>query len=123
MGAKLNPAQREQLQEKALEMARERPHASFASISTALGLNRARVWDWYNTNSNGFKDKYKEVLNEAFSALEGPAISALGELVEEKNFQAVKYVLDGTGHKPADKIEQVNETTIVVSIEEEEQNG
>lgn len=60
------------------------------------------------------------MLNEAFSALEGPAISALGELVEEKNFQAVKYVLDGTGHKLADKIEQVNETTIVVSIEEEE---
>jgi len=35
------------------------------------------------------------------------------------NWQAIKYVLDGTDHKPEDKV-SLNTTVITVSIDEEE---
>ena len=94
MGVKFTPEVRAILQEKALKMFEENPYASFASVSKALGIHKARVWDWYSSNTDGFRDKYKKVLDVAFAELEAPAIATLGELIQEKNFQAVKYVLD-----------------------------
>ena len=122
MGVKFTPEVRAILQEKALKMFEENPYASFASVSKALGIHKARVWDWYSSNTDGFGDKYKKVLDVAFAELEAPAIATLGELIQEKNFQAVKYVLDGTGHKPIDKFQQVGDVEIKVSIEGEEEN-
>lgn len=120
MGKKLNDSSRAILMDKVLDIVRQNPKASFAELSCAVGLTRDRVWTWHRNNLDGFRDRYKETLKEAFEGLEGSAIQSLGELVEEKNFSAVKFVLENQGYKPVEKVEQKTETTIVVSIDEGE---
>ena len=123
MGAKLSKAQRLACMDKALEMVRENPNISLQKISVTLGLNKGVVWDWQKYNREGFGDRYRETLKEAFNDLEAPAIGALKDLLDERNFQAVKYVLDNRGYKAADKVEQVSDTTISINIVGENENG
>lgn len=117
MARRLTRAQRLEYMDKALEMFRENPSLGMQEVSLSLGLNKGVVWDWQKANREGFGDRYRQTLREAFESLEAPAIGALKDLVEDRNFQAVKYVLDNRGYKAADKVEQVNETTITVNIE------
>ena len=122
MGKKLNDSNRAILMEKVLELVRQNPRASFAELSRAAGFKSNRVWEWKATNLDGFADRYKQTLHEAFENLEGAAIQSLAELVDEKNFQAVKYTLDYCGYKPIEKAEIKNETTVInVTIDEGEE--
>lgn len=122
MGKKLNDSNRAILMEKVLELVRQNPKASFAELSKAVGFKSNRVWEWNKTNLDGFADRYKETLREAFEGLEGAAIVALSDLIEEKNFQAVRYTLDYCGFKPVEKQEVKQKRTIInVSIDEEEE--
>lgn len=121
MGKKLNDSNRAILMEKVLELVRQNPKASFAELSKAVGFKSNRIWEWNKTNLDGFADRYKEALKEAFEGLEGAAIVALSDLIEQNNFQAVKYTLDYCGFKPIEKAEIKNERTIInVTIDEGE---
>jgi hypothetical protein len=103
---------------KALEMFAENPALTFTDVSHALGYTHSAVSKWYARNTAGFKDSYDELLKMRFAELESPAITALGELVKDKNFNAVKYVLDNRGYKPVEKIEANVATDIVINIGE-----
>ena len=103
---------------KALEMFENDYTLTFSTVSVALGYSDKRCSRWYRDNTCGFKDKYDEIIKRRFAELEAPAIHSLSELVSEKNFQAVKYVLDNRGYKAPDKIEANLETNITVNIEE-----
>lgn len=120
MAAK-NRIQREAIQEKALEIVRENPSISMRELSLSLGLSKGTVWNWKKNNTNNFAERYKDAMKEAFENLEGSAIVALSDLIEERNFSAVKYTLDYCGFKPIEKQEIKNETTVIsVSIDGEE---
>lgn len=107
--------------EKALEWFREDPSLSFKQVDEALGYHTSACSKWYRANTCGFKEKYDELLQEEFAALEGPAIKCMGDLIREnRSFQAAKYVLDNRGYKAADKIEANVETNITVNIEGDE---
>lgn len=121
MAAK-NRIQREAIQEKALEIVRENPSISMRELSLSLGLSKGTVWNWKKNNTNNFAERYKDAMKEAFENLEGSAIGALSDLIEERNFQAVKYTLDYCGFKPVEKQEVRQERTIInVTIDEGEE--
>lgn len=123
MARKLTKAQRLAYMDKALEIIRNNPNIGMQEVSLTLGLSKSTVWDWQRFNREGFGDRYRETLKEAFNDLEAPAIGALKDLLDERNFQAVKYVLDNRGYKAADKVEQVSDTTISINIVGENENG
>lgn len=117
MARKLTKAQRLAYMEKALEMVRQNPNMGMQEISLTLGLSKSTVWDWQRFNREGFGDRYRETLREAFNDLEAPAICALKDLIEDRNFQAVRYVLDNRGYKAADRVEQVTDNTVTITIQ------
>lgn len=91
---------------KALEWFRLNPALTFTEVDKALGYNTCACSKWYKANTNGFKDRYDELLKAEFAALEGPAIKCMSDLIrEDRSFQAAKYVLDNRGYKAAEKIE------------------
>lgn len=106
--------------QRALEMIRENPGITYAQIANALGMNSNAVKNWQSRNTHNWNERYAEALNEAFSALEGPAIEAMSRLLEKDSFQAAKYILDNRNYGAAQKIQaDVNtDITIDVTIEE-----
>lgn len=65
-----------------------------------------------------FMEEYRKRQRERFAALEGKAIELLDQELDNKNWNAIKYTLDGLGYKPTDKVE-ITETTIKVDIDED----
>jgi hypothetical protein len=104
----------------ALEMVKENPGISITQLADALGLSRDALYNWKRYNTHNWNERYAEALNEAFSALEGPAIEAMSRLIEKDSFQAAKYILDNRNYGAAQKIQaDVNtDITIDVTIEE-----
>lgn len=106
--------------QKALEMVRENPGITDTQIANAIGVSPKTVNSWKYRNTHNWSERYAEALNEAFSALEGPAIEAMSRLLEKDSFQAAKYILDNRNYGAAQKIQaDVNaDVTIDVTIEE-----
>ena len=120
----LHKAQREELMNKALEIVKVQPGISMKGLSEAIGLSASMCGKWYDDNVDGFKELYHEALRAAFNSLEGVAIKTMADLLEEKNFQASKYVLDNRGYKAADKIEaKVDATAQVVFVDDLEEGS
>lgn len=52
-----------------------------------------------------FMDRYHEACKEKFKSMEGLAMQKLRDAVEDGNWNAVKYILDGMGYKPTEKVD------------------
>lgn len=65
-----------------------------------------------------FMEEYHRMCQDRFKNLEAKAISKLEEQLDNGNFSAVKYVLDGQGYLPNQKIDINTPTVIQVSIDE-----
>lgn len=103
---------------RTLEVWLNNPLASFEDISKQAGISTKTFWR-YRQDEN-FMNEYSRRCKQRFAALEAPAVSLLKDEMENHNWNAIKYVLDGTGYKPTDKVE-VQQTTITVSVEDEEE--
>lgn len=66
-----------------------------------------------------FMEEYHRRCQARFKSLEGKAVELLDEQLNIKNWNAIKFALENMGYKPTEKIEQVNETTIKVSVDED----
>lgn len=104
--------------DKALEMFAENPSLTFVAVSKALGHEESYISTIYYRNSYGFRDRYDELLKRKFAELEAPAIVALGDLVKDKQFNAIKYVLDNRGYKPVEKVEANINNDVIITIGE-----
>lgn len=104
--------------ERTLETWLSMPLASFEEIAAASGVSDKTFWRYRQDAS--FMAEYSRRQKQRFAALEGKAIALLEEQMENRNWNAIKYTLDGTGYKPTDKVE-VQQTTISVSIDEEDE--
>ena len=105
----------------ALEMVRQNPSITYQQIADALGIGRTAIRNWVRNDTCNWNERYKQTLKEAFNALEGPAIQAMSNLIEQNNFQAAKYILDNKNYGATQKISaDVNgDITLDVTIEEE----
>jgi len=106
--------------QRALELVRENPGISFTQIANALEINPNTVTSWKTRNTHNWNERYAEALNEAFSALEGPAIEAMSRLLEKDSFQAAKYILDNRNYGAAQKIQADVNTDVEINVTIEE---
>lgn len=114
--ANISSKQLEALQARACNIVRENPSLSYAAVGKMLNLDERTVWQWYSRDTHGFKAKWDEALQDAFKRLEGLAIQSLGDLVEEKNFSAVKYVLDNRNYGATQKIKADVDSSVDINI-------
>lgn len=106
----------EERKQKALEAWVNNPTKGYEEIAKIAGIGDKTFWRYRQDEE--FMNRYREMCQERFKSLEAKAVSLLDEQLDYKNWNAIKYVLDGLGYKPTDKVEQVSETTIKVSIED-----
>lgn len=113
-------AQTEARIQRALEMVKENPGIQLIQIANAVGISKQAVSNWRINNVHNWNERYAEALNEAFSALEGPAIEAMSRLLEKDSFQAAKYILDNRNYGAAQKIQADVNTDVEINVTIEE---
>lgn len=99
-----------------LELWINNPFATYKEIADAAGIDVTTFRAWRNDAS--FMEEYHTRTAARFREMEARAMAKLDNLVSDGEWQAVKYVLDGNGYKPTDKVE-VQQTTINVSVEDD----
>ena len=118
--ANVSKKQVDVMQAKACEIIRHNPALSYAAVAKQLGLEDRTVWQWYNRDTHGFKKKWDDAMHDAFNRLEGLAIQALGDLIVDGNFSAVKYVLDNKNYGATQKIKADVDSSVDINITIEE---
>ena len=99
-----------------LEVWLANPLLSFADIAEKAGTSEA-TFRRYRSNES-FMDEYERRCREKFKALQAKALEQMEILVEQGNWNATKYALDGNDYAGKQKLE-INSTTIKVSVEED----
>lgn len=92
-------------------------------VADLLGVHETTVSRWKNNEE--YVKRLKEEIENKFSSLVSKAISRMENVLDNNDnysaaLNAAKYILDYSGFKATDKIEQVSETTIKVAIDDEE---
>lgn len=107
---------KEERMERTLEVWLANPLDTFEQIAAKAGISERTMYR-YRTNPD-FMAEYSRRQKERFASLEGKAVALLEMEMDKGNWNAIKYALDGTGHKPTDKVE-VQQTTISVTVDED----
>lgn len=108
-------ATKEDRMRKTLEIWLANPFDTFEQIAEKAGVGDKTFYR-YRQNPE-FMAEYHARQKERFSALEGKAIAQLENKLDEGEWKAIQYTLDGLGYKPIDKLE-VQQTTINVTVDE-----
>lgn len=99
-----------------LEVWLANPLLSFNEIASKAGISDA-TFNRYRKNE-GFMKEYERRCREKFKSLQAKAMEQMEIMIEDKNWNAVKYALDGNDYGGKQKLE-INSTTIKVSVEED----
>lgn len=94
----------------------EHPFTTMKQLSADTGVPEDTIYHWRQRQD--FWDRVHEKSRAKFSSLESKAIKALEEKVEERDFNAVKYVLDGLEYNAKQKVEVSSPDTISIKIVE-----
>jgi len=92
-------------------------------VAEILGLHESTVSRWRHNEE--YVKRFKEEIENKFSSLVSKAITRMENVLDNNNnysaaLNAAKYILDYYGFKAVDKVEQVNETTIKVTLDDME---
>lgn len=101
-------------QDKCLEVWLDNPLLPYDTIADMAGVGRKTFWRYRQDEE--FMRRYHEEQKRRFASLEGKALSLLDDQMDKGNWNAIKYVLDGSGYKPTEKVDMNAATTITVSI-------
>ena len=103
---------------KAIELLVYSPHMTLNMVCQEVGVSRDTLHRWRNDNEE-FKAELKKSIRQRWEAAESMAVNTMINLASEGNIQAVKYMLDNLGYKPAEKIEaKVDAKTQVVFVDD-----
>lgn len=94
----------------------EHPFDTIKKTAEDTGIPHDTIRHW--RMKQDFWDRVHEKSRAKFSSLESKAIKALEEKVEEKDFNAVKYVLDGLEYNSKQKVEVSSPDSITIKISE-----
>ena len=89
---------------KAIELLVYQPYMTQEMMAKECGVARETLWRW-RTENEEFKTALDKATKDRWKAAEQMAVNTMINLCSEGNIQAVKYMLDNLGYKPADKIE------------------
>lgn len=96
------------------------PMETDVKLAEELGINRNTVREWKKKPE--FQEEYRARLAEKWRDSELMAMEVMQTLAREKDFRAVKYLLDSQGYAPAQKIEADVKSDIVIQIGYDEDN-
>ena len=92
------------------------PLLDYEEIAEKAGIGVTTFWT-YRQNTK-FMEEYRKRNRARFTALEAKLIEKFEEKVDDGDWQAIKYGLDGLDYGAKTKIELETTKTIMVSIEE-----
>ena len=92
------------------------PTASFKEIAKAAGVSDSSFYRY--RQDEDFMAAFHEACRQRFNSYEALAMQKLYEALETGNWQAMKYVLDGLGYKPTEKVEAKVSSDVIINIEE-----
>ena len=96
----------------------DNPLATYEEIANIAGVADKTFYRYRQDEE--FMRQYRELCQQRFKELEGKAVELLDEQLNCRNWNAIKFTLENLGYKPTEKVEQVNETTIKVSVDDDE---
>lgn len=94
------------------------PLATYEEIARKAGISDKTFWRYRQDPE--FMEEYHKRCEQRFRSLESKAIALLDGELDSKNWNAIKYVLDGTGYKPTDKSEVKVDDGLTIKVEVEE---
>lgn len=109
----------EERKQNCLKVWADNPLLSYEEIAKKAGVSDKTFYR-YRQDAE-FMKQYREICQQRFKELESKAVELLNEQLDCRNWNAIKFTLENLGYKPTEKVEQVNETTIKVSVEDDEQ--
>lgn len=103
--------------QKCLEAWINNPNASFEEIADIAGVSYKTFYRYRKEEE--FMNTFREMCKKRFESLEAKAIEKLSDLIDDGNFNAVKYALDGLGYSATQKIDANvdGKTDITITIE------
>lgn len=93
------------------KMAHE-PQKTVKQIAEELGISVDTVYQWRRKES--FMDEVEKESRLIFRRMQSKAVSKMEELIDNGNFNAVKYVLDGNRYAPEQKIDLSTDVKVVI---------
>lgn len=102
---------------KAIELLVYSPHMTQNMIAKECGVHRDTIRRWREETPE-FQEALDKAIKERWKSAEAMAVNGMISLASEGNYNAIKYMLDNLGYKPAEKIEANVSTDIVINIEE-----
>lgn len=100
---------------KAIELLVYQPYMTQQMIAKECGVHRDTLHRW-RTEVPEFQAALDKAIKDRWKAAESLAVNGMINLAAEGNFQAMKYMLDNLGYKPADKIEANVKSDVVIRI-------
>ena len=88
---------------KAIELLVYSPYMTQQMVAKECGVHRETLRRWKEDEE--FKTELKKGIEKRWEEAEAMAVNGMIALASEGNFQAIRYMLDNLGYKPADKIE------------------
>jgi transposase-like protein len=89
---------------KAIELLVYSPYMTLNMVAKEVGVSRDTLHRWRNDTPE-FQEALDKAIKDRWKAAEAMAVNGMIALASEGNIQAIKYMLDNLGYKPADKIE------------------
>lgn len=112
-------------QMKAIELLVYQPYMTLNMVAKEVDVSRDTLHRW-RTKTPEFQEALDKAIKDRWKAAEAMAVNGMIALASEGNIQAIKYMLDNLGYKPADKIEaKVDARAQVVFVDdlEDEDNA
>ena len=106
----------EERQRRVIEAWLNNPLLPYPQIAALGGVSDVTFWR-YRQDEN-FMKKYHETCEKRFKSFESKALEVLDSHLENGNFQAAKYILDGLGYKATEKVQAEVNSDITINIEE-----
>jgi len=101
---------------RTLEVWLANPLGRFEDIAAAAGVSDKTFWRY--RQDPDFMAEYHEQQKQRFSSLEGKAIAQLESKLDEGEWKAIQYTLDGLGYKATEKIEADVATSYTVGFKD-----
>lgn len=105
-------------QERVMEIWLDNPLLPFDTVAKMAGVGAKTFWRYRQDQE--FMASYHEEQKRRFAALEGKAMTLLDDQMDKGNWNAIKYVLDGNGYKPTEKVDVDAATTITITVDDDD---
>lgn len=93
----------------------DNPLLNFKECAEKAGIGTTTFWHY--RKNEFFMAEYRRRCRQRFESMEAKALERLEEKIDDGDWNATKYVLDGLDYGGKNKVELDAKTTIVVNVE------